>query len=60
MQHFGVGQPGFDLKVVPYATHDNVRVQFTEHGTNVLAQLPDELLAHRRAFDGDFWENFND
>jgi hypothetical protein len=60
LQNLGIGQLGAHLKVVPQPLHHQRRVQVTEHGADVSGQLTGELLAHRPALDGDFWEDFYD
>ena len=48
------------FKVVPDAADLQLRVELTQNRTNILRQLPDKVLAHRPALDGDFREDFND
>src|SRR5471032_925646 len=60
LQGLGLAQRGFQLEVVPHAVHHHVRVQVTEHGTDVLGQLADEFHPDRAAFNGDFGEDFYD
>src|SRR5690606_19259736 len=51
---------GDHAQVVPLARDSQVRVQILEYRADVLRQLPDELLAHRPALDGDFREGLDD
>src|SRR5450830_692448 len=60
LQGLGLAQRGFQLEIVPHAVHHHVRVQVTEHGTDVLGQLADEFHPDRAAFNGDFGEDFYD
>jgi len=59
-QDFGVHELGLHLKVVPHAIDHQLGVQIAEHHADVLGELTDEPLAHRRALDGDFWKDFYD
>src|SRR5690606_16892073 len=64
LEHFladlGLVDLAFHFQVVPHAAHLQLRIQVAQHGTDVLPQLPQELLTHRPAFDGDLGEGFDD
>ncbi|MNE75599.1 hypothetical protein D3C80_1717740 [compost metagenome] len=60
LQGFRLADPGLDFQVVPHPTDQQLRIEIAQHRTDVLRQLPDKMLTHRPAFDGDFWKDFND
>src|SRR5690606_11274147 len=53
-----VGAANFNFS--PIALHINRHTQVSKQYTQVIAQLLDKSFAHRRAFNNDFGENFND
>ncbi len=59
-QQLRLAAHGFHLDVVPHALDPQVGIELAQHGADVLRQLANEALAHRRALDGDFGENLDD
>ncbi len=59
-QRLGLAERGFHLDVVPHAFDPHLGVELAQHGADVLRQLTNEALAHRRALDGDFGKNLDD
>ncbi|MNY21118.1 hypothetical protein D3C86_1546400 [compost metagenome] len=59
-QQVRIAERGLQLDVVPLTGNLQRGIEVPEHGADVLAELADELLAHRPALDGDFREGFDD
>jgi len=59
-QQLRLAERGFHLDVVPHALDPQLGIELAQHGADVLRQLANEPLAHRRALDGDFGENLDD
>ncbi len=59
-QNLRVAERRLHLDVVPHPFHPQFGIEVAQHGADVLRQLTNEPLAHRRALDGDFRENLDD